>query len=168
MQGWYFGLLVASRDHSAADALFWGEWLCCFHTVLLLDSTMTRGSCRQQSLAPQMLILPVPEGLWRELMNFSVVKASTARETFEKIKSERPDLIILDIHLPGLNGIEICDVLQKDPATANIPVIFLTADSDELTEMSAKSAGAFSFLLKPLDPAVFQTKVHEALSRSET
>ena len=107
-------------------------------------------------------------GIRLELMNFSVVKASTARETFEKIKSERPDLIILDIHLPGLNGIEICDVLQKDPATANIPVIFLTADSDELTEMSAKSAGAFSFLLKPLDPAVFQTKVHEALSRSET
>ena len=104
-------------------------------------------------------------GIRLELMNFQVVKAGTARETFGKISSEKPDLIVLDIHLPGINGIEICDVLKKDPETAQTPIIFLTASSDRLTEMRALEAGGFSFLTKPLDPVLFQAKIKEAFAK---
>lgn len=109
--------------------------------------------------------LLVALGIRLELMNYEVIKAGTARETFEKISSEKPNLIILDIHLPGLNGIEICDVLKKDPETAETPIIFLTASSDQLTEMRALEAGGFFFMTKPLDPVLFQAKVKEALAK---
>jgi CheY-like chemotaxis protein len=97
------------------------------------------------------------------LMNYDVVKAQSAMEAFERIKSDKPNVLILDIHLPGLNGIEICDVLKKDPETARIPVIFLTGSGDDETRLRAEHAGAFSFLTKPLDPVVFQDKIRKAL-----
>ena len=98
-----------------------------------------------------------------ELMNFKVVKAATAKEALERISSEKPDLIILDINLPGLSGIDICDILKKDPKTAHIPVIFLTAYSDQHTEFNARNVGAFAYLTKPLDPVLFQAQLKDAL-----
>lgn len=100
-----------------------------------------------------------------ELMNLEVVKAATAKEALEKINAEKLDLAILDINLPGLSGIDICEILKNDPKTAHIPVIFLTAASDMHTEFHAKNAGGFAFLTKPLDPAKFQAQLQEALSK---
>ena len=100
-----------------------------------------------------------------ELMNFKVFKASAAKEALQKITSENPDLIILDINLPGLSGIDICDILKKDPKTSHIPIIFLTALSDDHTEFSARNVGGFAFLTKPLDPVQFQAQLREALSK---
>jgi len=104
-------------------------------------------------------------GIRLELMNFEVVKAATAKEALEKIGAEQLDLAILDINLPGLSGIDICEILKNDPKTSHIPVIFLTAASDSHTEFHAKNAGGFAFLTKPLDPAKFQAQLQDALSK---
>ncbi len=100
-----------------------------------------------------------------ELMNFEVVKAATAKEALEKIETEKLDLAILDVNLPGLSGIDICEILKNDPKTSHIPVIFLTAAADIQTEFHAKNAGGFAYLTKPLDPAKFQAQLQEALSK---
>ena len=100
-------------------------------------------------------------------IHFQVMKAVSATQVFQILNNQMPDLIFLDIHLPGLSGLEICDVLKKDARTAKIPIIFLTGSSDKVTELEARHVGGFSYLSKPLDQSLLKKKVEEALLRAE-
>jgi len=67
-------------------------------------------------------------------------------------KEPHPDLVLLDVLMPGMNGYEVCSQLKANPATASIPVLFVTATVDQDEVARGKSIGAEGYLLKPLNP----------------
>lgn len=75
-----------------------------------------------------------------------------------------PDLILLDMEMPGMGGLEVCRELQRNPETSQIRVIFITAHSDEQTEVAAFEAGAVDFITKPFNPVVVDARVETHLS----
>ncbi|GAB0056494.1 Sensor histidine kinase RcsC [Candidatus Magnetaquicoccaceae bacterium FCR-1] len=84
--------------------------------------------------------------------------------------SPRPDLILLDIVMPGMSGFEVCRQLKADPETADIPVIFVTARTDEADELEGLQLGAVDYLTKPIRPAIVLARIatHLALRRMQT
>jgi len=91
-----------------------------------------------------------------ESHNFRVAKAYDGMEAWEKIKEERPELIILDVMMPRKNGYELCDELKKDDQYKDIVVVLLTAVGDavtstEYTHFGGKTTLADDFIPKPID-----------------
>ena len=81
------------------------------------------------------------------------------------VEKQPPDLILLDIRMPGMDGFEVCRKLKENDASAAIPVIFLTGESDAETEADALAAGAAGFITKPIDPATLLTTIADCLKR---
>jgi len=77
----------------------------------------------------------------------------------DKVRSWRPDIILLDVMMPGIDGIEVCKQIKEDPSLRHIPVISLTANSDRETKMRCLDAGASDFLIKPIDYPELTMKV---------
>lgn len=76
---------------------------------------------------------------------------------------ERPDLLILDIMMPGMDGYEVCRLLRKDPSTADIKIIMLTALTQDFDRQKAMEAGADAYFTKPFSPSALLEKVEELL-----
>ena len=92
-----------------------------------------------------------------------VVKAAVNGPMALKIVSKQPpDLVLLDIQMPGMNGYEVCRQLKADPATAAIPVIFLTGESDVAAQVD--SAGGDGYAAKPIDPEVLLPMIEKNLA----
>lgn len=107
-----------------------------------------------------------------EILKFNLEKegylVSTAKngvEAIEKAKIIHPDLIILDIMMPLKNGIETCQLLRTIPEFKNTLIIFLTAISDDTTEVKGLETGADDFIKKPVKPAVLISKVNSLFRR---
>jgi putative two-component system response regulator len=77
--------------------------------------------------------------------------------------AEPPDLILLDIMMPEMDGYEVCEHLKSDPQTLNIPVIFLTAKSDVDDEMKGLEMGAVDYITKPISPPIVLARVQTHL-----
>ncbi len=75
-----------------------------------------------------------------------------------------PDLILLDVTMPDLDGYEVCRRLMQNPVTANIPVIFLTIRNDELDEQLGFDAGAVDYITKPISPPLVLTRIRNHLT----
>lgn len=90
---------------------------------------------------------------------YEVATAKNGIEAIEQAKRFNPDLIILDIMMPGKNGIEVCNILRMQPAFNQTLIIFLTALSDEGTEVKGLETGADDFITKPISPKVLTSKV---------
>jgi putative two-component system response regulator len=86
----------------------------------------------------------------------------------ELARQERPKLILLDVMMPGMSGYEVCAALKKDPVTAAIPVIFVTALSDIEDEIEGFSVGAVDYITKPVSPAIVRARVRTHLSLVRT
>ncbi|WP_236860725.1 response regulator [Candidatus Reidiella endopervernicosa] len=71
----------------------------------------------------------------------------------------RPDIILLDIVMPGLDGFHICELLQADPNTVDIPIIFITASSSETDEVRGLALGGRDFISKPVRPEIVRARV---------
>ena len=82
---------------------------------------------------------------------FAVTKANNGRDGFRTAKSELPDIILLDIVMPGYDGITTCKTLKRDPATKKIPVLFLTAHHSDEDVKNARIAGGDDYIVKPFD-----------------
>jgi putative two-component system response regulator len=78
--------------------------------------------------------------------------------------SPSPDIILLDVEMPGIDGYETCRRLKSIEATRDIPVIFVTGHSDEQERAKGLALGAVDYLTKPVDPAAVQNKVAETLT----
>jgi len=89
---------------------------------------------------------------------YDVSVALSAKEAFEAIEDELPDLIVLDIMMDEMSGIEACKKIKSEKSTEHIPVIFLTAAHDILKE-SAYEAGADDFMGKPFEGAILRSKI---------
>jgi two-component system, OmpR family, alkaline phosphatase synthesis response regulator PhoP len=96
---------------------------------------------------------------------YEVETAKNGNEAIEKAKRFNPELIILDIMMPGKNGIEVCNILRLQPAFNDTLIIFLTALSDEGTEVKGLETGADDFITKPVSPKVLVSKVNALFRR---
>jgi two-component system chemotaxis response regulator CheY len=100
----------------------------------------------------------------RELTPVQFEEAGTGLEAIEKMALFRFDLIILDLNMPDMHGLEVLNFIQKHEIYRNIPVVILTTKSDENTRGSAINAGASLFTTKPYDPSVFSGQIKKILS----
>lgn len=96
---------------------------------------------------------------------YDVTTAKNGDEAFEKAKKIQPDLIILDIMMPGKNGIEVCNLLRMIPSFKETLIVFLTALSDESTEIKGLETGADDYLTKPISPKVLISKINALFRR---
>ncbi|MEE9586946.1 MAG: response regulator, partial [Hyphomicrobiaceae bacterium] len=81
--------------------------------------------------------------------------------------AEKPDLILLDVMMPGMDGYEVCRRLKADPATAEIPVIFLTAKTDSIDEEKGFEVGAVDYIHKPFSGPIVLARVRTQLALQE-
>jgi len=86
---------------------------------------------------------------------YDVRAAATGVEAFEMLERERPDLIVMDIQLPGMDGLEVTRKLKEQPATADIPVIAVTSYAMKGDREKALAAGCAGYVTKPIDKNIF-------------
>lgn len=98
---------------------------------------------------------------------YDVVTAYDGVEALEKVKSEHPDMIVLDVMMPRMNGFEVLKRLQADPATQDIPVIMLTAKAQDADIFRGWSSGVSSYLTKPFNPRELLTFVERIFQSLE-
>ena len=96
---------------------------------------------------------------------FAIGTAANGTDALVKTRSISPDLIILDLMLPGLNGFDVCESLRRDPATASVPIIILTGMRTQFGRFAGLESGANDFLLKPFNPDQLVSKVEKLLNR---
>lgn len=91
--------------------------------------------------------------------DYDVCMATSGEQALKVCAEQNPDLILLDIEMPGMNGFEVCLRLKADPATKNVPVIFVTAHVDEGSETQGLDVGAVDFIYKPINPKIVRARV---------
>ena len=96
---------------------------------------------------------------------YETVSASSAQEGMEKAKQEQPDLILMDVIMPGMNGYQATRRLAKDPETAKIPVIMITTKDQETDRIWGLRQGARDYVVKPPVEAEFLAKIKAQLER---
>ncbi len=101
-----------------------------------------------------------------EREGFSTIKAFNGDKVIAIIKSQKPDLIILDLMLPGMNGLDICKGIRADPDTAHLPVIMLTAKGDEMDKIIGLEIGADDYMTKPFSVKELVARVRTILRRA--
>ena len=98
--------------------------------------------------------------------NYIVFTANSGVEAIASTEMNHPDLIIMDIRMPGISGIEACRIIKHDDLIKDIPILFLTADSDEYTTMNAIDAGGDHFITKPIRPAILLGMIKELIQKA--
>jgi two-component system, OmpR family, alkaline phosphatase synthesis response regulator PhoP len=92
-----------------------------------------------------------------------VVTAATGREALRAVREHNPDLMILDLMLPDLDGFGVCEILRRDPATATLPVIILSAWTSTEARHVGLELGALDYVSKPFSPSQLMERVHRLL-----
>jgi len=96
---------------------------------------------------------------------YKVGCAATGEEALRVARAELPDLVLLDLMLPGTDGLEVCKLLKSDPRTAGIPIIMLTAKGEEADVVAGLELGAADYVTKPFSPRVLVARVRAVLRR---
>ena len=96
------------------------------------------------------------------------IEAGNGIDAVEKAISEKPDLILLDVMMPRMNGFEACQRLKASPETAHIPIVMLTARGDPSAKERGENAGALEYLTKPFSPQKLAERVIEILNQFDT
>lgn len=99
---------------------------------------------------------------------YETLQVASGAEALAVARAEQPQLILLDMMLPDISGIEVCRRLRADPATVHIPVVIITASSDRRSRLSALEAGADEFLSKPLNEVILLARIRSLLRARET
>ncbi|MCK4537935.1 MAG: response regulator [Candidatus Krumholzibacteria bacterium] len=97
---------------------------------------------------------------------YEVLTASNGEEAIDKARREQPDLIILDIMMPKIDGYEACRILKANPITKNIPVVLLTAKGRDIDKRLGYEVGASDYIIKPFSPNKLIERIHELLVTS--
>ncbi len=96
-----------------------------------------------------------------------VIVAKTGEEGLEAARSKKPDLILLDLMLPGMDGLEVCKILRGNKDTKNIPILMLTAKSSELDQILGLELGATDYITKPFSVKVLSARVKNIFRNKE-
>jgi diguanylate cyclase (GGDEF)-like protein len=91
--------------------------------------------------------------------DYDVCMATNGEQALKVCAEQNPDLVLLDIEMPGMNGFDVCQRLKADPATKNVPVIFVTAHVDEASETQGLELGAVDFIYKPINTNIVRARV---------
>ncbi|MFQ5779206.1 MAG: PleD family two-component system response regulator [Nitrospiria bacterium] len=97
------------------------------------------------------------------LRTCEVIEGSNGIEALEKVTGEKPDLILLDVMMPKMNGFEVIRRLKADPETAEIPIVLLTARGDRDTLEQGEAAGVLTYFTKPFSPRTLAERVTEIM-----
>jgi len=117
------------------------------HKVLIVDDTLTNIEILHKILQ----------------CDYEVFFAKNGRDCLRVVRREMPDLILLDIMMPEMDGYQVCTQLKADPLTARIPVIFITAMGSEEDETRGLECGAIDYLTKPISPPIVRARVRNHL-----
>lgn len=102
--------------------------------------------------------------MFLESQGYEVVTAFDGLDTLEKVRSEKPDLILLDIMMPVLDGYEVCKQLKEDEQTADIPIVILSAAAHAESVQRGLKAGAQDYIIKPFEPEKLREKIEQILA----
>ena len=98
-----------------------------------------------------------------EKAGYQVVAVSTAEEGIERVRAELPDLVIMDVIMPGMNGFQATRTLTRDPATSTVPIVMITTKSMETDRVWGLRQGARAFITKPVNEKELLTCINDLL-----
>ena len=98
---------------------------------------------------------------------YEVVTAADGAEALKKARAHSPDLVVLDVMLPEVDGLEVCKILRRDPATSGIPIIMLTAKAAEIDRVLGLELGADDYITKPFSPRELVLRIKNLLKRGQ-
>ena len=96
---------------------------------------------------------------------FDVTAVTTGEEALTAVREDPPDLVVLDLMLPGVDGLEVCKLLKRHPRTAAVPVVMLTAKGEEADVVAGLELGADDYVTKPFSPRVLLARIKAVLRR---
>jgi two-component system phosphate regulon response regulator PhoB len=99
---------------------------------------------------------------------FAVTATDSGEQALKIAAKQMPDLIVLDLMLPGIDGLEVCRTLKSDPATAKLPIVMLTAKGEETDVVVGLEMGADDYITKPFSPRVLIARLKAVLRRPQT
>ena len=102
-----------------------------------------------------------------EKENYRVLNASNGKDGIELAQQHTPDLVLLDVMMPEMDGIEVCEFLRAAPKTENISICFLTARSEDYSQIAGLEAGADDYVSKPIKPKVLVSRIKAILRRGD-
>ena len=102
-----------------------------------------------------------------QLDGYNVIEAFDGEEAIKRAEEEQPDLILLDIMMPKVNGWEVCKTLKENDLTKNIPIIMVSAKTQVDDFIKGMDAGATFYIMKPFSPAQLSDAIQKALSQIE-
>ena len=100
-----------------------------------------------------------------EAAGYEVIKAGDGEEALRKARKEMPDLMILDVMMPKMDGYKVCRMLKYDNKYSKIPIIMFTARAQDSDRKMGKEVGADAYITKPFDPNVLLDKIRELLKK---
>ena len=123
-------------------------------------------------MARQKILVVEDEDDLRELLRFNlaregyqVLSVGTGEDAVRTARAQEPDLVLLDLMLPGMDGLEVCKLLKGDPRTKHVPVVMLTAKGEEADIVTGLEVGADDYITKPFSPKVVVARIRTALRR---
>ncbi|MFO7652549.1 MAG: response regulator transcription factor [Candidatus Krumholzibacteriia bacterium] len=126
-------------------------------------------------MADELILVVEDEADILELLEYTLVKsgyrvdcAETGEQGLVAAREHAPDLVVLDLMLPGLSGLEVCRRLKSEPATAALPIIILTARGEEEDVVAGFEAGADDYVTKPFSPRILRARVSAMLRRQQS
>lgn len=102
-----------------------------------------------------------------EHAGFAVLVSSDGSDALRQVKTRRPELVVLDLGLPGMDGLDVTREIRRDPAHAALPIVILTARDDEIDKLLGLELGADDYITKPFSPRELVARVRAVLRRSE-
>jgi two-component system alkaline phosphatase synthesis response regulator PhoP len=100
-----------------------------------------------------------------EREGYSVASATRGEEALKAIRQERPDMVLLDLMLPGMDGLEVCRSLRSDTAMKDLPIVMLTAKGEEADVVAGLELGADDYITKPFSPRVLIARLKAVMRR---
>ena len=97
---------------------------------------------------------------------YQVSVAASGEEALRQVQASPPDLVLLDLMMPAMNGLEVCRRLRQDPVTASLPIVMLTAKGDEIDRVLGLEIGADDYITKPFSPRELVARVRAVLRRA--
>ena len=116
-------------------------------TVMIVDDTLANIEILSESLGD----------------DYELFFATSGAEALELVRAEKPDLILLDVMMPGMDGYQLCTMLKEDQETRNIPIVFVTAMTQEEDEIRGLELGAIDYITKPISPHIVRARVKNHL-----
>ena len=138
-------------------------------TVLVQGAASDEMTAKAEKDTKRILIVDDEEGIikvvkmYLEHNRYEVITANDGQVGLEKAKTEKPDLIVLDLMLPKINGYKVCGLLKKDTRYAKTPVILFTAKAQEKDIKLGEEVGADAYITKPFEPEVLLSKIEELI-----